>query len=119
MQICNINNMKKPKPPNVIVEELRHFFAQKGVESSTKIAEMSKIGQSQVYRNLFEKPKRVTKTLKSLCKYANISIDFELESPDPSSSAILMKALSEVWDGSESQARRISRFLFALKRADM
>lgn len=111
--------MKKPKSPVVIAEELRHFFAQKGAESSVKIAEMSDIGQTQVLRNLFREPKRVTKTLKALCKYANIPIDFEVEPPDPSSSAILMKALSEVWDGSESQARRISRFLFALKRANM
>lgn len=111
--------MKKPKPPNIIAEELRHFFAQKGVKSSTKIAEMSEVGQTQVLRNLFREPKRVTKTLRSLCKYANIPTDFEVEPPDPSSSVILMKALAEVWDGSEAQARRISRFLFALKRANM
>lgn len=119
MQLCNIIDMKKIKSPHTISAELREFFAQHGAVTSVKIAEMSKIGQPQVYRNLFGKPKRITKTLKYLCDYANISIYSEAEPPDPSTSTILMKTLSEIWDGSESQARRISRLLFALQRADV
>lgn len=111
--------MKRIKSTQEITNELRLFFNQKGAIGSSSIANLSEIGQSQIHRNLFGSPKRLTKTLKGLCEYAKISLYKDVDLPDPASSAILMKALTEVWDGSDEQARRISRFLFALKHVDM
>lgn len=71
--------------------------------------------QSQIYRNLFGRPKRVSATLRDLCRYASISL--ECEQPDPRSSAILMDALGAVWDGSELHARRLAELLIAHRKA--
>ena len=104
------------KPPSQLRHELRQFFERNGLSSSLRIAKTTGINQSQVYRNLFGHPKRVTKeTLRELCNYANISI--YTERADPRDSSILMEALGLIWDGSEIHARRLAELLFAHRKA--
>lgn len=107
--------MNSIKPPQQLQHELRQFFEGGGHASSSSIARLTQIPQSQIYRNLFGRPKRVSATLRDLCKYASISLVFER--PDPRSSAILMDALGEVWDGSDLHARRLADLLFAHQKA--
>jgi len=107
--------MKRDKDPIALANEVRQFFAEKGCSTSISIAKETQIGQSQVYRNIFGQPKRVTASLKKLCKYANIN--YQEETPDPSSSDILMEALASIWDGSETHALYIAQLLIALRRA--
>lgn len=103
--------MNRPKPVHQLVAELLQFFTENGVTTSASIAKATGINQSQIYRNLFSTPKRITKTHLHLCKFA--SIDPREETVDPRSSEILMEALASVWDGSEDHARRLAHLLFA------
>ena len=109
--------MKCMKSKTKIVAELLAFFASHGQRTSTAIANASGLGQPQIHRNLFGKPKRVTKTHRELCIYAKISLELEL--PDPRTSDVLMDSLANVWDGSEEHARRLAELLFAHRRACM
>jgi len=109
--------MNRLKPLPQIVSELLRFFAASGHDTSASIARMTGVNQSQVHRNLFGKPKRLSQTHRHLCKYAKI--DVEVEAADPRSSTILMGALSSVWDGTDDHARRLARLLFAHNRAGM
>lgn len=109
--------MKRTKPLPQIIAELRRFFADVGLSSSAAISRATGVNQSQVYRNLFDSPKRFTKTHFHLCKYANI--DVMVEAADPRSSEILMGALASIWDGTDNHARRLAELLFAHSRAGM
>lgn len=73
------------------------------------------MGQSQIFRNIFKRPKRVTKTLLRLCKYAKI--DAYEDTVDPAQSPALMDALAEVWDGTDAHARKLAKLLFAHHQA--
>lgn len=107
--------MRNEKLPAQIQAELRQYFAANGLVTSVSIAKAVDINQSQVHRNLFDEPRRVSRTLRNLCEYAKI--DVEMEAADPSTSAILMKALASVWDGTDEHARRLAELLFAHNRA--
>jgi len=109
--------MNRIKPLPQIVNELLQFFAAEGLATSSAIARRTGLDQSQVYRNLYGHPKRLTRTHLRLCKYAKI--ETELEAADPRSSIILMKALSSIWDGSDEHAHRLADLLFAHNRAIM
>ncbi|WP_175363271.1 hypothetical protein [Pseudomonas corrugata] len=112
--------MNSHKPICQITTELRAYFAEKGLETSASIAKATQINQSQVYRNLFCEPKRLSKTLQSLCKYADLHLGSPIAVvPDPRNCTVLMDALSEVWDGSEDHAKRLADLLFAHDRAVM
>lgn len=107
--------MNRIKPVPQIQQELRLFFERKGCVSSSSIAKLAGINQSQVFRNLFQEPTRVTSTLRRLCSYAEIS---EFREPvDPRASSILMEALGAIWDGSDQHARRLAELLFAHQKA--
>lgn len=107
--------MKCIKSPGQIQDELRQFFTRSGDRTGTSIAKLCGINQSQVHRNLNGQPKRVTKTLRLLCDYANISI--YVDQSDPRDSSILMEALASVWDGSDRHAKRLAELLFAHRKA--
>lgn len=107
--------MKRLKNPIALAAELRARLADRQLIHSTAIAAASGLGQSQVYRNLFGRPKKVSKTLRALCEYANVNA-YE-GAADPSESPILMSALGNIWDGSEGHARRLAKLLFAHQRA--
>lgn len=107
--------MSRIKTIPQIQEELLRFFEKKDCVTSSGIAALTGINQSQVFRNLFQEPKRVTKTLHRLCSYANIPV---LSEPvDPRTSSILMEALGAVWDGSDQHAKRLAALLFAHQKA--
>lgn len=109
--------MNKTKALPQLVDEILQAFAAKGLRSSAAIARATGINQSQVYRNLFDTPKRVTETHRRLCEYAKV--DVEDEAIDPRANAILMDALASTWDGTDRHARRLAELLFAHSRAGM
>lgn len=109
--------MKRNKELPQIVAEIRSYFASEGLRTSAAISRATGVNQSQVYRNLFDSPKRLTKTHLRLCEYAKI--DVQDEAADPRSSDILMGALASIWDGSERHARQLADLLFAHSRASM
>ncbi|MDU8458157.1 MULTISPECIES: hypothetical protein [Pseudomonas syringae group] len=109
--------MNRPKPLHQLISELLQFFTANGIGTSSSIAKATGINQSQVYRNLFAAPKKVTKTHLRLCKFANI--DAREDTLDPRSSEILMEALATIWDGSDDHARRLADLLFAHSRASV
>lgn len=105
------------KDPAKLAIELKQFFQETGETTSTGIARLTGINQSQIHRNLYGNPKRVSKTLLAICEYAKISPRNETNAPQ--TSTILMEALSAVWDGSEEHAKRLAALLFAHHRAHM
>lgn len=107
--------MKKRKDPLALAAEVKVRLAERELTTSSAIARAFDLGQSQVYRNLFGRPKTVSKTLAALCKHANV--DAYEGTIDPSQSQILMQALGTIWDGSESHARKLANLLFAHQRA--
>lgn len=112
--------MNSHKPIGQITSELRAYFAENGLKTSASIAKVTRINQSQVYRNLFCEPKRLSRTLQYLCKYANMDLGSPIAvMPNPRDCTVLMDALSEVWDGSEDHAMRLADLLFAHDRAAM
>jgi hypothetical protein len=117
MHLCYFISMNTAKCAAKLAAEVRQHFAGRGITSSTAIAKVTGVPQSQVYRNLFGRPKRISKTLRELCCYANISLKTAL--PAPASSPILMDALAKVWDGSDDHARRLAALLFAHQRASV
>ncbi|WP_363799856.1 hypothetical protein ABU614_07025 [Lysobacter firmicutimachus] len=118
MQLCKLmyaDGMKRHKDPLVLAAEVRVRLAERNLTTSSSIARAFDLGQSQVYRNLFGRPKTVSKTLTMLCKHANV--DAYEGVVDPSQSQVLMQALATIWDGSESHARKLANLLFAHQRA--
>lgn len=109
--------MKRNKPLPQIITELQQFFAANGLNTSAAISRETNLNQSQIYRNLFGTPKRLTKTHLTLCLYAKI--DAKVEAADPRSNAILMGALTSIWDGSDDHARRLADLLIAHSRASV
>jgi len=109
--------MKKLKQPPVLAAELRTQLALRGLATGSSIARATGLGQPQVHRNLFGRPKRVSRTMRALCTYADV--DAYEGACDPSESKVLMEALSSVWDGTDSHARLLARLLFAHQRAHM
>lgn len=109
--------MKRQKDPLALAAEVRARLAERDLTTSSAIARAFDLGQSQVYRNLFGRPKTVSKTLMLLCKHANVNAYEGMI--DPSQSHVLMQALGTIWDGSESHARKLANLLFAHQRAHM
>lgn len=107
--------MKRTKPPLALANEVRSRLAERNLVTSAAIARASGLGQSQVHRNLFGRPKKASKTLLALCIYAKV--DAYESFTDPSQSQVLMSALGSIWDGSEDHARRLAKLLFAHQRA--
>lgn len=103
------------KSVTALAEEVRKHFEHQGVRGSAAIARATGLGQPQVHRNLYGQPKRVSKTLQALCKYA--SIETGANGADPRDCATLIAALGQVWDGTEGHARRLARLLFAHQQA--
>lgn len=109
--------MNRCKALTQIIEELLQAFSAHELHSSSAIAKATGINQSQVHRNLFGEPKRITQTHRRLCIYANVSL--EEEAADPRANAMLMDALASTWDGTDGHARRLAELLFAHSRASM
>lgn len=109
--------MEKIKSPSQIASELRRYFAEQGLVGSSGIAKATGIEQSTVHRNLFGEPRRVSKALRSLCKYANLDLVESVR--DPRESTVLMEALATIWDGTDVHARRLADLLFAHNDACM
>lgn len=103
------------KSASALAEEVRAHFERRGIKGSTAIAKAARLGQPQVHRNLYGHPKRVTKTLKDLCAYANICLTSG--KADPRECTTLIAALNQVWDGTEGHARKLARLLFAHHQA--
>ena len=90
-------------------QKLIDSFQNRGLNTTSSIACTLGLVQSTVYRALYGKPKRITKTIKLLCKYAEI--DLIDKNIDPNDSVILMDAIRCIWDGSEEHAKRIAKLL--------
>lgn len=105
------------KDPNTLRLEIRAWFNEQGLDNSLSIAKSVQINQSQIYRNLFQEPRRINATLRKLCIITGINM--HIEKPDPRSSELLMDALGAVWDGSEEHARKLAAMIFAIKQAGM
>ena len=93
------------------------MFETMGLKTSAAIASRVGINQSQVYRNLFGEPRRVTRTLKLLQEFAYAKKP--RSRPDPASSPELMKALADIWDGSNHHAELIAVMLRSIHRAKL
>lgn len=100
-----------------MAQHLRRRYAMVGLKTSTAIAARTGINQSQVYRNLFGRPRRLSKTLRRLCIYAD-SLQ-KNDAPDPRTSEVLMQALGSVWNGTPEHAQRIADMLLSIRQATL
>lgn len=103
--------------PEAMAQDLRRRYAMLGLTRSTAIAARTGINQSQVYRNLFGKPRRASKTLRKLCAY--VELIEQSGSPDPRASEVLMQAVGSVWDGTAAHAHRIADMLLSIRLAKL
>lgn len=96
-----------------IVEGLKNALAEHGW-TKRELAERAGIDPGQLTRIMKGDFKRLSGRLRRVCKVAGVEVE---RSFDPSRNRELMSALTEVWDGSESDAKLLGNFLRALGRA--
>lgn len=107
--------MQRIKDTASLADEVRRKLKARGLETGTQIARASGLGQPQVFRNLFGRPKRAGRTMLALCKYADVDAYESVDSP--SKSPVLMQALAQVWDGTDTHARKLAKLLLAHHQA--
>lgn len=107
----------RARPVNDIFLDLKRFLeAYSGNQS--ELAKQAGVDPSTISRAMHSARRaRLSGPLRELCTIANISLVIAPTAlrPDPSSSPELMEALSEVWDGSQSHAKVISKLLRDLR----
>lgn len=77
------------------------------------ISEATGVHISQVSRILSGKIKRGSKNVEKICKFAKIS---DLQQNSTVSEELLLKAIKEVWDGTNEHAIALVNFLAAINR---
>ncbi len=92
---------------NSIVMQLREFMHEKSY-SESRLSREACVPQPTLHRAL-RNPRRLTKTHIHLCKFAGIALIPD-ESTEPRRDE-LIKALMEVWDGTDEHAQYIVRLL--------
>lgn len=94
---------------NIVVTQLRKFMHENSY-SESRLSREAGVPQPTLHRAL-RNPQRLTKTHIRLCKFAGIALGQD-ESAKPRHSE-LVKAVMEVWDGTDEHAQSIVRLLRA------
>jgi hypothetical protein len=89
------------------VSQLREFMRENSY-SENRLSKEACVPQSTLHRAL-RNPRRLTKTHIHLCKFAGIALSLN-ESTTPRRDE-LVKAVMEVWDGTDEHAQYIVRLL--------
>tara|TARA_Y100000034_G_C6785205_1_gene351210 strand:- start:340 stop:666 length:327 start_codon:yes stop_codon:yes gene_type:complete len=97
---------------NKLQKDLLKAYCDKGLDTSTSIANTVNMCQSTVYRNLFQPQKKLTRGLVELCNYANLDYK-NYQNIDPKSHQYLMDVLTKVWNGTDGHAKQLGRLLLA------
>lgn len=99
------------KKATILINEISDFM-QKNNLKQTELSNLLSISQSSISRLFTDPPKKPTRTIKSICNYANIDI-YSYEEVHPENSEILMKVLKENWDGTKTHAKKIAKIIKA------
>lgn len=80
--------------------------------TQSQYAKACGVSQSTISRLLRngEQRQNDTEMLKKICNYANCDL-YKKQSIEPQSNEHLMKALSEVWDGTEQHAKVLAKMI--------
>lgn len=119
MHLCNIYTVmaSNARHLNSIVNDLKAFLetydgTQQELAKSTGVSQstISRLSEPATKKNL-------SKGIKQLCKYANISLTEVVNAlnPDPCSNTDLVAALREVWDGTPAHAKALAKVIRDLK----
>jgi hypothetical protein len=92
-----------------VVRQIRAFMRDKGYSESA-ISRETGIPQPTVHRSL-KSPMRLTKTHRTLCKFAGIELTAAQGNADTQEE--LVQELLEIWDGSREHAHSLARLLRA------
>lgn len=95
-----------------VQKDLKKHFYELGLLNSLSISKATKISQSTVYRNLYNRQVKITKGLRELCNYSKIDIS-EYQKKDPKENGYLMEVLSTVWNGTDAHAKQLGKLLLA------
>lgn len=110
---------QRPLPD--IVNDVRAFVASHKCAQRV-LAKKAKCNQGTISRALANEPKRLSRTLKRLCKYANIPIDEnDMPARQRELPSNLVHAIQGVWNGEQEHAdalARVLRSVGALVRSD-
>lgn len=98
--------------PRLIAHALADQFKAAGLTQAA-IASTIGVSQSQVSRVLAGHIKRRTKLLDALCVYAESQI-LHIDKPDVRKNSVLMSALTQVWDGTETHAQALAQVIRSL-----
>lgn len=96
------------KSLSVLAEEVRKYMEINGLKTQTALSLASGVHQPTISKLLGGKLVRMCDAVQELCDYANIKTHLEVS---PEQNSVLMDALREVWDGTESDARCIAEVL--------
>lgn len=102
------------KPLSILWPELRNW-AEAVRLTQQEIADQTGLCQSTVQRLLANRPKRYTKALRSICKYAKIDIVSE-EKKDITKNSYLINALNTLWDGTPENANALTEVIKAMSK---
>ena len=103
------------KTPSELASELREMFASEhGVTTATAIAKLTGMTQSTIYRNLWDNPKRVTRTLTKLCENYRITLERPART-DIGACPTLAEAIDQTWDGTRGHGEALAKLIIAAR----
>jgi transcriptional regulator with XRE-family HTH domain len=92
-----------------VVKQLRTFMRERGY-SESRLARESGVPQPTIHRAL-KNPVRLTKTHRTLCKFAGI--DLITVPTHPEAKEELIQEVLDIWDGTREHAHSLARLLRA------
>ena len=101
-----------------IQNDVLNHFSKQGLNNSLSISNATGMSQATVWRNLYEARNKVTKGLSELCKYSDIDLNSYSE-VKPAENEVLMKTLTQVWNGTEAHAKKLSKLILAAHSVNM
>lgn len=115
MRVCKfvlhtrINNMDNKE----IAKQLEKYLEDNEM-TEQMLANATNTHQSYISRLKNGNFKRITEKVENVCEYASIDL-ISHKKVNPAENSDLMKALGEVWDGSDKKAKALAKVIVSLK----
>ncbi len=95
--------------PHAVIQRVRTFMRDNGYSESA-LSRLTGIPQSTIHRSL-KNPLRLTKTHRTLCKFADIELTSATANLEVREE--LIQEVLDIWDGSREHAHSLGRLLRA------
>ncbi len=97
-----------------IAKQFNKYIRDNNIIEQT-VANATNTSQSFVSRIRTGNFKRITENVKKVCEYASIDLDSIKKESNPAENTDIMKAIDDVWDGTDKKAKALARVIRSLK----